>query len=143
MCCAAASKPGPMVWDENCRLGDPVVDEQHILLCSIANRLLDHPQTTLQHEAVSEIVSELGRFLLLHFDTEEALMRRIGMPEEEYLKHHEAHLRIVEQYAHLNLEAMQGRHHTATDLFAQFRQWVVDHLHLDDLKLRDYIAKAG
>lgn len=132
-----------MVWNASLAIGIPAIDEQHALLCRLANRLLDHPDAPAHDEQVVDVLTDLGRFLMLHFQTEEEYMRRLGMPADEIASHHQAHNQIIDQYADLNLAATQGKSHTATEIFRLVRRWVSDHLDLDDLKIRDYVPGAG
>lgn len=128
-----------MIWSDSLAVGLPAIDEQHMLLCSLANRLLDHPEALAKDELVVDILTDLGKFLILHFQTEEAMMRRLGMPQEEYEQHVRAHNMIIDEYADLNLAAARGKHHTAAEIFAIVRQWVGDHLHTSDANIRNYV----
>ncbi len=130
-----------IVWDDSYAIGIPAIDEQHALLCSLANRLLDQPEALAHDEHVVDILTDLGKFLILHFQTEEALMRQIkGMPADELDRHIQAHNRIIDEYASLNLAAAQWKQHTARDIFRQVKEWVGDHFHTSDAKIRDYLT---
>lgn len=132
-------RPQQLVWNASLAIGIPAIDEQHALLCRLANRLLDHPDAPAHDERVVDILTDLGRFLMLHFQAEEEYMRRLGMPADEISSHHQAHNLIIDQYADLNLAATQGQTHTATEIFRLVRRWVSEHLDKDDLKIRDYV----
>ncbi len=133
------SLPAKMIWNDSLAIGLPAIDEQHILLCSLANRLLDHPEALARDELVVDILTDLGKFLILHFQTEEAMMRQLGMPQDEYEHHVHAHNLIIDEYAELNLVAARGTHHTAAEIFASVKQWVGDHLHTSDANIRNYV----
>jgi hemerythrin-like metal-binding protein len=128
-----------MIWSNSCAIGLPAIDEQHVLLYSLANRLLDHPEALAKDELVVDILTDLGKFLILHFQTEEAMMRQLGMPQAEYEQHVCAHNLIIDEYADLNLTAARGKHHTAAEIFAIVKQWVGDHLHTSDANIRNYV----
>jgi hemerythrin-like metal-binding protein len=134
-----APTPPKIVWNDSMAVGLPAIDEQHMLLCSLANRLLDHPKALAKDEIVVDILTSLGRFLILHFQTEEAMMRQMGIPQEEYDQHVRAHNIIIDEYADLNLAATRGRHHTADEIFTIVKQWVSDHLHVYDANIRNYV----
>lgn len=141
---SAASTHSKLDWSDALALGLPAIDEQHALLFSLANRLLDHPEALAHDELVVDILTDLGKFLILHFQTEEAMMRQLGMPEKEYEQHIRAHNQIIDEYAELNLQAAHGRHQTSMEIFALVRAWLHDHLHSNDIKLRDYVpARAS
>lgn len=134
-----SSRPNKLVWNDAFMVGLPAIDEQHALLVTLANRLLDHPEALGRDEKVVDILTELGKFLILHFQTEEVMMRQLGVPADEFDRHVRAHNLIIDEYAELNLAVARGRHHTATEIFTQVRTWLHDHLHSDDIKLRDYV----
>lgn len=134
-----ASNSPKIVWNDSLAVGLPAIDEQHMLLCSLANRLLDHPEAFARDELVVDILTDLGKFLILHFQTEEAMMRKLGMPQEEYDQHVRAHNIIIDEYADLNLAAARGKHHTAAEIFTIVKQWVGDHLHTSDANIRNYV----
>jgi hemerythrin len=131
--------PGKMVWTPALEIGIPIIDEQHVTLCELANRLLDYPGALARDELIVDILSDLGKFLILHFKTEEALMKKLGMPKDEIEKHKQAHNTIVAEYADLNLDAVRGVHHTAAEIFGQVKLWVGDHLETVDLQIRNYV----
>lgn len=128
-----------MVWNESFMVGLPAIDEQHALLFKLANRLLDHPEAFVRDEQVVDILTDLGKFLILHFQSEEAMMRQLGIPTAEYERHVHAHNLIIDEYAELNLQAARGHPRTAMDVFALVRSWLHDHFVSDDSKLRDYV----
>lgn len=128
-----------IVWNDSLVIGVPVIDEQHALLCSLANRLLDHPEARAQHEFVVDIITELGKFLILHFKTEEMMMRQLGVPADEYEHHVRAHNQIIDEYADLNMAAAHVGHHTSLEIFNLVKQWVGDHFHCSDAKIRNYL----
>lgn len=137
---AEQTSPHRIVWDDAFAIGISAIDEQHELLCALAKRLLDQPEAMAHDEHVVDILTELGRLLIVHFHTEETLMRQIaGMPANELEGHIQAHDRIIDQYASLNLAAMQ-RQHTAHDVFRQVKEWVSDHYHSSDVKIRNYLT---
>jgi hemerythrin len=138
-----ASTTQKMIWSNSLAIGLPAIDEQHALLCSLANRLLDHPEALACDELVVDILTDLGKFLILHFKTEEAMMRQLGMPQDEYERHVRAHNVIIDEYAELNLAAVRGKHHTAAEIFSLVKQWVGDHLHTIDAKIKDYVPAAA
>jgi hemerythrin-like metal-binding protein len=136
---ADPSTPGKIVWNDVLKLGAPELDEQHALLLGMMNRLLDHPEALARDELIVDILTDLGGFLILHFQTEEAMMRRLGMPPEEYAQHVHTHNIILDEYAELNLAVARGKHHTAAEIFAMVKQWVGDHFHSTDAQIRHYL----
>lgn len=135
-----ASERKQLDWSGGLAVGVPSIDEQHALLFRVANRLLAHPEARAHDEAVVDILTDLGKFIVLHFQTEETCMRQLGMPAHEIEAHVQAHNRILDQYADLNMSAVRGRHHSAGEIYDQVRVWLSDHLQADDLKIKNFVA---
>lgn len=125
------------------RVGIPVIDEQHEMLCKLVGRLLEHPEALGNNVLVVDVLTDLGKFLILHFKTEEEFMRQLDLPAEEFEAHLRAHSEILDQYAELNMAIAQGKRHTAGDIFEMTRQWLAGHQHRFDLRLADYAKSAG
>jgi hemerythrin-like metal-binding protein len=130
---------GAFAPDEDMLIGIPVIDAQHSLLFRLANRLLDHPAASARDEPIVDILTELGKSLILHFQTEEAVMRQLGVPADEIEQHAESHVRIIDQYTDLNLAAVQGNHHTAAEIYAKVCDWIHTHFSEEDRLIRRYV----
>lgn len=133
------AKQHHLVLSHDMLIGIPAIDEQHALLFKLANRLLDDPGARANNELVVNILTDLGRFLILHLQTEEKYLRDLGLPADELEKHVHAHNLILEQYAELNLAATRGKFNTAADIFELVKQWVGDHLLETDMGIKAYL----
>jgi hemerythrin len=138
---SAASPPKTSISAS--RVGIPVIDEQHEVLVKLVYRLLERPAVLANNELVVDVLTDLGKFLILHFKTEEELMRQLHLPAEEYEAHVRAHGEILDQYAELNMAIAEGKRHTAGAIFEMTHQWLGAHLHRFDLRLADYAKPAG
>lgn|GEM_PF-654475 len=63
--------------DDRFSLGLPEMDEQHIYLYSLFDRLEQSDKVT-NNESTALLLAEIERYLLFHFESEEQLMRRYG-----------------------------------------------------------------
>lgn len=108
-------------------LGIQEVDRQHKELLVLANKLLDHPGADIRAEEITGLLSQLGRALAAHFDTEEALMHASAAGPEATMARVAAHGRILDQYVDINLAAAAGQNYTAEELFRTVRRWILDH----------------
>lgn len=125
------------------RVGIQVIDDQHDALCRLTSRLLEHPEALANNVVVVDVLTDLGKFLILHFKTEEGYMRQLNLPAEEIEAHVRAHSEILEQYAELNMAIAEGKRHTANEVFELTRDWLEAHLHEFDKRLADYANQAG
>lgn len=125
--------------DPSLRIGVPSIDNQHLALICLLNRLIDDAQAHTGSATFSEVLSQLGQQISAHFDSEEGVLRSIGMPDHEVAEHVQAHSDVLAQYAQLNLDLMQGRQVGRAEVLQMIKGWVVDHLLQYDLNIRNYL----
>lgn len=135
--------PQKIAWDNALNVGIPVIDAQHQALLELVNRLADHPGADVGSEAITEVLSGLGRSLSVHFDFEEALMYSSSMPTEQIAAHVQAHSRILDDYVSINLAAALGENFTAAEIFARAQDWVVGHVGTFDRHIRDHVPAGA
>jgi hemerythrin-like metal-binding protein len=140
---SAQDTSSPLHWDEAFALGLPAIDREHRELTALANRLHEHPEATCRDEVVVDILTALGKFLVVHFRNEEAIMRQLGMPEDMVDEHVRAHNRILDQYADLNIAAAGGDAYRAADIFVHVMEWVGRHMVDYDLRIKAYLPACG
>jgi hemerythrin len=121
-------------------IGVPSIDREHQDLLLLLVRLSHHPEAHMQSEPISEILLRLGEQLDGHFRAEERLFGACGMPRDDVLLHVQAHHQILEQYAQLNLDLMQGNVPALADFAQMVKEWIVDHLLEHDVKIKQYLA---
>lgn len=136
---SALDASAPLHWDEAFALGLKAIDDEHRELTALANRLHERPEATSRDEAVVDILTALGKFLVVHFRNEEAIMWQLGMPEDLVAEHVRAHNRILDQYADLNIAAAGGDAYRAADIFVHVMEWVGRHMVDYDLRIKAYL----
>lgn len=125
-------QPSSPVWNDSLRVGVPAIDQQHQAIAELLQVLLADPAALASSEAVNDKLGELGRIATLHFDTEEMLLKRLGVEEKALAAHIEEHTRILEGIAQLHLDIMAGKHLTIDRIVTQLRSWIVVHILLFD-----------
>ena len=135
---ATANPDGP----ETLWIGDPLIDSEHRALLRALGEITIASDTPEGRRDFYDVLSQFGGALSSHFEHEEALMRSIAMPDAAYAAHVQAHETIVEQYAVLNIDLMQGRQAPRNSVRQLVRQWILDHIIHHDLAIRDYLALA-
>ena len=124
--------------DPSMLIGVPLIDSEHRALISQLNRLIGDVQAHTGSAAFSEVLSQLGRQINAHFDDEECILGSCGMPVDEVAVHVQAHSEILDQYATLNLDLMQGKQVSRAEVLLMIKGWFVDHLLQYDTKIRKY-----
>lgn len=95
---------------------------------------------SVQSADFSEIFSRIGLDLARHIDHEESLFVGSDMPVDEIYDHIRAHVCIMEEFSHLNMELMRGNLLDGITVITSARQWILNHLLRYDLKLRPFVA---
>lgn len=126
-------------WDGSLTVGLPEIDAQHRSILKLANQLLYAPEESLGSELANEALTELGKFLQLHFAIEEANMKQLGMPEAEFAEHHNRHEEMLKQYAEVVIEAYENPQRKVKDIAAFVREWGIDHVVAYDLNIKKYL----
>ena len=69
-------------WEERYSVGNPLLDEQHQILLSLCRRATEGQTKgdSATSAETQEILSELAEYTMIHFMTEEALMKDAGYP---------------------------------------------------------------
>lgn len=126
--------------DPTLMIGDAATDKEHIELVTQLDALIENPEAHAHSESFSEILSRLGTQISVHFDNEEQLMNRLGMPEDDVTRHVHAHSDILDEYTRLNFDLMDGQAFTRPAILALLKSWVIGHIVSHDLRIRDFLA---
>ncbi len=132
----------PDTSDLSLIVGIPSIDKEHAALMGEISRLIGPPAVCLDSERFSELISRLWRHLAEHFEHEEAIIRRCGLPASEVAAHLRAHREILEQYTALQFDRMSQSSLDQAEVFAMIKSWIIDHLVAYDLKLQPYADAA-
>lgn len=120
-------------------IGAASIDKEHQALFAQLDRLHGNPSAHPGTEAFLEVFSRLGRQIRAHFDSEEAILKSCGMSTDEVVEHVQAHDEILEQYARLNLDLMEGKALARPEILQMIRHWIIDHQMRHDIRITEYI----
>ncbi len=136
----------PITWSEDMATGMPEIDKQHhylVEMLSEANAKLvdDHDESLL-----AQIAKDLLGYALLHFETEENLMKRYryGVECPEEARAHIAQHRSFSRQVVAVCDALrEGRHVSHQEVLAFLNNWLRDHVLGIDRRLAAFVAKAA
>ena len=104
----------------------------------LLRRLKAMPGASPNSREFTDVLCQLGTELPAHFRNEEKIIRSCGMTAAQVQEHLEAHQEIIRQYAELNFE-MMSHNLRRVDVLQMIGDWVINHISLHDLLLRDYV----
>ena len=131
--------PQHLTWQDEYTIGEPEIDAQHRQLILLANQILDMLPEADMDEVQAGLLS-LAEYMEAHFCAEEALMERIGFPDQE--AHGECHARILSEMQAMreNPATLPGIRDAVVILLGR---WVEDHLHHLDSEIGAFLRKSS
>jgi len=86
------------VWNQRFETGIGEVDEQHLRLVELVNRIVNLVTESKDDEAaIDAILGELGEYASYHFDEEESLMEERGVDRRHIEHHQRQHSQFIDQ----------------------------------------------
>jgi hemerythrin-like metal-binding protein len=128
-----------ILWKEELELGNPLIDTQHRMLILLCNKLDIAIQTHQTQHTVQRVMLELKKFAEFHFVSEENLMLEIGYPGlDQHMLIHSDLLRQLDN----GLIQINKHNEKPADLLDFLKQWLVDHVIHEDLKIAEYVKNG-
>ncbi len=128
-------------WDEAITTGVSSMDTEHQLQVNLVNALEEVLRDGGERELAEQTFAQLVEFTLVHFHSEELVMRLYGFPELEV--HAAAHLKLLEQVESI-MERYERHDPTAAlDVLAELRGWLVNHIRSMDQAFAVWLGRNG
>jgi hemerythrin len=132
-------------WDDSLRLGVPEVDEQHKQWFALTNAYLDLVKRDQGNiKVLQDALKASVAYSRSHFRTEEAMMRRIRFPQDEYNFHCMTHDAFVERLNALAKHGRERRPAAVREMAVFMSGWLTKHIREVDIKyVGFYLSKSG
>lgn len=130
----------PIAWNPDLETGDELVDRQHRNIHRLLNELEGVKDC---REEIARVLEQLLDHVLMHFDTEEALMRREAYPAQLLDEHVALHRDLTNAAREKVLEFRAGQLTHVAELVAFLRDWVANHVHGHDLAMIQHMKGRG
>ncbi len=128
-------------WNRTLEIGIPKVDDEHRHLVDIVNAFHRIYEAGAARDKVFTVLNMLLRYAEIHFRSEEALMEAgnyPGLPE-----HREEHERLIQEVFELNARYEAADAEITSETMEFLKQWLLDHILSEDMKLREYFERRG
>lgn len=125
-----------MAWDKNMSVGVEVLDEQHRKLIEIINEAYAAIQ---KHDepAMADLIDKMRDYALMHFATEEELLKKHGYPElEDHKFQHAKFNNDVDEFKKKLYEKTN-----LSQIFLFLSRWLTTHIMDEDRKYTSYMPK--
>ena len=128
-------------WQNSYSVGIRLVDEQHMVLINMTNKLFANCMADRERSRNTflDIIREAVDYVGYHFSTEEKLMERVNYPE--YAQHKKEHTVFVREVLSKVEDFNAGKVFTPLAFAYFLRDWVLNHIAVNDKKMGDYILQ--
>ncbi len=129
----AHRQDGWISWDESLSVGISVIDEHHRYLLDLINDLYNVVVNKLGAREVARLIKALDAYAKVHFRAEEQMMTHYGFAglDRQLQQHHAFEEKIAEFYEELHANPLVAQF----DVLSYMRNWLVDHIRLEDAQL--------
>ncbi len=124
-------------WSADYELDIPQIDAQHKELVNMINTLYESIREDHSSQTVNQTLNRLLRYVEVHFETEEALMRQRRYPG--YDNHLLLHKYLRDKVLDLKKEQLQGREIATFELLNFLVDWLKNHIANADVAIARYI----
>jgi len=128
-------------WNDSLSCHVAVVDTQHKKLVDMVNTLYDSMKGESTDAALLNIVDEMTKYTVYHFNTEEELMDQYDDPETE--AHKNEHKDFIDKVAKVEADLKNGSAVLSMDILNFLSGWLVTHINDTDKKMGTYLASKG
>jgi len=129
-------------WSDGYQTGLKEVDDQHLRLVEILNRLASHHAGQASDKLLLKLFDELIAYTAYHFQTEDQLMEEFAVPAEHAERHRVAHQRFVEQVLQARQDAESEAQDVTGQVLAFLTKWLIKHILGIDRQLAAEVAKV-
>ncbi|WP_457756290.1 bacteriohemerythrin [Thermodesulfatator indicus] len=124
-----------ILWKSCYCVGHCLIDRQHQELVHLVNFMIQKVSEQCPKPVIDAILIKLINYAERHFTDEEEVMRTINYPELE--AHQKEHERLVMEVFNFK-DAFDKGKVTKFDLLEFLKDWLLDHVINEDLRLKKY-----
>ena len=128
-------------WKDSLNVGIIEIDEQHKKLVGLINKLFEAMANGKSSEIMQSVLSELSNYVLIHFATEEKLMKQLGYEDYEY--HKQEHTYFIEKLNEFKIKFSSGNASISLELLNFLKDWLLKHIIGTDRKYIPLFKENG
>jgi len=127
------------LWNKTLETGYDEIDEQHKQLFNTLNNFVAVCSEGKGADNILKIIDFLTKYTIMHFTTEEVLMKKTDYPEFVY--HKQCHDTFKETVG--DLTRRLNKEGPSEDLIANVTttigEWLITHIRVDDIKMAKFV----
>ena len=133
---------GVIDFDHKMSVNIKHIDEQHMQLINILNRLSDAMKAESGKEILDEVLTDLSAYVDYHFKAEEDLFKKYDYPDSK--KHIEEHKSYIENVGKFNEKFKQNKTlGLSVEVLNYLVSWIKHHIMEVDKKYSEFFNERG
>lgn len=128
-------------WSDSLAVGVREIDSQHKQLFNLVNDLFDAMGRGEGNEILSKTLSNLTKYTVMHFETEEKYMKTYDY--NLFLSHKTEHDQLTQQVIDLQNEFNSGSTRITVKVMNFLKDWLKNHIIQNDVKFGNFLNNAG
>ncbi|MCF8262767.1 MAG: bacteriohemerythrin [Melioribacteraceae bacterium] len=125
-------------WNEEHKTNVSIIDDEHDKIAKLANEIYN---SLGDNDKCKLLFADLTEQVQTHFETEETLMKKFK--DVHYISHKLEHDRMFKKVSELNDLIQSGEKTVGLDFIKSFRNWLFNHLELNDKKTGKFLTEHG
>ncbi|MCL2210697.1 MAG: bacteriohemerythrin [Treponema sp.] len=127
------------LWNKTLETGYDEIDEQHKQLFITLNDFIDACRHNQGAENTLKTIEFLTKYTIMHFTTEEVLMKNCNYPE--YIYHKQCHDTFKETVGDFTkrLESEGPNEDLIVAITTTIGEWLITHIRVDDTKMAKFV----
>ncbi len=123
-------------WSEKLSVGNKTIDGQHQYLINLMSQIIFSRKNKRDLVYINGVIHKLYEYAVLHFFTEEDLMKQLDYPNyESHKKEHEFFIKELEKF---EKEALEGNVYVNFEIMIFLKKWLINHIQVTDKDLMPY-----
>jgi len=128
-------------WNDSYSVGVSVFNEEHKKIINLINNLYEAMKTGRGKESLGSIFNELVDYTVVHFNNEEAMMRKYNYPGlEDQVSEHK---KLTSQVRELEAKFKGGASFVTIDVLNFLKDWLTNHIAGSDKKYGPFFNGKG
>jgi len=128
-------------WSESLSVKVQSMDDQHKKLIELINEFYENIKNHSNDDNISTLISGMKKYTQLHFNTEEALMKKHDYPTfEEHKKEHDL---FISKVTSVEEKFNSGKLIVSFEITGFLKDWLKNHIQGTDKKYSDFLNQKG
>jgi hemerythrin len=128
-------------WDNGMSVNIISIDNQHKKLIEEINNFCNGLKSKRSKEVLSDIIYQLSKYSIYHFQTEESLMKKYGFPG--FKEHKAEHDKFIEKIQDLETRFKLGKLILTIEIANFLKDWLSNHVLNTDKEYTKFLNDCG